>query len=101
MDMELLLADEGCEVLEPVATVEDALSAIAEHEPQVVLLDLNLDGNPTVAIAEELLKRKIPFVIVSGFVKTSVSEPTLQQAPFVQKPWSKAELLRMLAKVLG
>jgi len=100
MQLEDVLAEQGCEVLEPVCTVADALDAVSRHCPDAVMLDLNLNGTPTVAIAEKLIASSIPFVIVSGFVEAAVTEPILKDAPFVAKPWTQTELLQKLNKAL-
>ncbi|MCW2679471.1 MAG: two component LuxR family transcriptional regulator [Frankiales bacterium] len=39
-----MLADRGCEVVEDVDSGEAALVAVAEHDPDVVLMDLDMPG---------------------------------------------------------
>jgi CheY-like chemotaxis protein len=100
MDLEAMLAEEGVEVIEVAATVAAALKALNEHCPDAVMLDLNLDGEPTIEVAERLNSRNIPFVIATGFVERADLDHSLRRAPRVEKPWNRAELLSKLSAVL-
>src|SRR5579871_5875282 len=66
MMLEDMLHDFGCSV-EVVPSVEKALSAIGGRAPDGVLLDMNLHGQNTVAVAEELVSRSVPFLLVTGY----------------------------------
>jgi CheY-like chemotaxis protein len=64
-----------------------------------VLLDINLDGKDSFAIADTLIARNIPFIFVTGYDPRKL--PTCYQTQVVlEKPFSNAILLRMLASVL-
>ena len=65
-----------------------------------MILDLNLDGQTTLPIAEELHRRNIPFVVVSGYGELRQSDPLLQSVPLVPKPWNRDMLLRSLVDAL-
>ena len=101
MDVEDLLAELGCNVLESASTVEHALQRIAENTPEVVILDLNLNGQPTLPVAEALRNAGIPFIVVTGYVETMHLEPALRGAPMLQKPCSGDQLQAGLRQVLG
>ncbi len=100
MEVEQLLLDEGCDVLEFAPTVKAALEAIASFNPDAVLLDLNLDGVPTIEVAEAMNQAGIPYVVVTGYVGSDRLEPPVASAPVVRKPWRKADLLGRLTEVL-
>ena len=101
MDVEDLLEGLGCEVLESASTVEQALQRIADQAPEVVILDLNLNGQPTLPVAEALWTAGIPFIVVTGYVETMHLEPALRGAPLLQKPCSSEQLLSGLRQLLG
>lgn len=101
IDVETLLTDEGYVVLGPAPSVERALALIDAERPDAVLLDLNLNGEPSTPVAEALRERGIPFVAVSGYGETWLKEPALRQAPLVEKPYDHGELVRRLAEILG
>lgn len=100
MHLEHELTDQGCVVLEPVCKVDMALESIEKNVPDGVVLDLNLDGQRTTAVARSLNKRGIPFVIVTGQLEKAAEDPALKNAPLVQKPWSRTELLAKLSNAL-
>jgi two-component system nitrogen regulation response regulator NtrX len=50
------------------ATIDAARAAISEGRPDVVLLDVHLDGVPSDELLEELRASGIPVVVVTGSV---------------------------------
>lgn len=100
MDLEDLLQDHQCEVVGTVSTVASAFAVLSQCQPEIVILDLNLDGDTTLPIVEELHKRKIPFVLVTGYGELRQEEPLLKNVPLVPKPWNREMLLRCLAETL-
>ena len=101
MDIEGLLLERGYEVVGPAPTVERALALLARERPDVAMLDLNLAGEDTVPVAEELRRRGIPFVVVSGYGASRMREGALRDAPFVSKPYDRDDLARSLARALA
>jgi CheY-like chemotaxis protein len=93
-----LLGMEGCIVLGPALRVHEALALIERERPEAAILDLNLRGERTTAVAEALMARRVPFVIVTGYGAEHVpDDPVLQQAPRLGKPFRSRQLLRALA----
>src|SRR5690348_14621278 len=73
----LLLAPD-CDV---VATAEDgpgALAAVAEHNPDILLVDVSLPGANGFAISEELKQRRSPVKVI--FVTAHNSPPYVDRA---------------------
>ena len=66
MMIEDMLADLGCESVVAAATVEKALAAIDAQVIDLAMLDMNLNGNNSPAVAEALAARGIPFVYSTG-----------------------------------
>ena len=73
---EFLVADElgreleshGARVVGPVATVADALAAVADEAPlDAAVLDVNLGGTPVFPVADALVARGVPFVFLTGY----------------------------------
>ncbi|MCF8708974.1 response regulator [Rhizorhapis sp. SPR117] len=100
MDMEDLLLEVGCDVIGTVPTVQGALAILRHQRPEAVLLDLNLGEDSKASTAEELNRRCIPFLIVSGYGRMREKEPALCNVPLVQKSWNRSELLDSLRDVL-
>lgn len=90
----------GYEISGPAATAASAHEMIAEAGADACLLDANLRGNGSEPLAIELLRRGTPFVVVSGYPRSSLTG-CLAAAPFLAKPVKAGELVRMLRSLLG
>ena len=82
----------GCEVVGPVATIEEALAAIGEGDLQGVLLDTNLRGDSSAPVADALLRANIPFVVVTGYGGRALEDEVLDRAPRLIKPFMPTDL---------
>jgi CheY-like chemotaxis protein len=65
----------------------------------VVLLDMNLDGQRNPETANFLLERGIPFAFVSGY--DAVIDPQHADVPLLHKPFTDGELGAVLAELIG
>lgn len=97
--LEEMIGELGYTVVGPAARVSQALSIIESVAIDAAILDLNLDGEPSYAIADALLARGIPFVFSTGYNKNTVREG-YRSVPLLQKPYHIAELTDALAKLL-
>lgn len=97
--LEEMIGELGYTVVGPAARVSQALSIIESVAIDAAVLDLNLDGEPSYAIADALLARGIPFVFSTGYNKNTVREG-YRSVPLLQKPYHIAELTDALAKLL-
>jgi CheY-like chemotaxis protein len=95
------LEDLGYEIVGPVATIPEAIAAIASEKLDAVFLDANLGGTSSAPIAEELAARRLPFVVVTGYGNLDLATPALQAAPRVNKPFTPADLAAILAKTIA
>src|SRR3954469_6426333 len=84
--LEELLGMEGCIVVGPALRVDEALALIERGRPEAAVLDLNLYGERTTAVAEALTARRVPFVIMTGYGAEHLpDEPVLRRAPRLGK----------------
>ncbi len=100
MDLEDRLKREGCDVIGPVPRETKALALLEQDRPDAVVLDLNLDGELPLHLANTLVARQIPFVIVTGYGNRQLDVPALQEAPRVHKPIKTEELVRVLSDLI-
>lgn len=100
MDLSDRLRREGCEVIGPASRESKALAVLERDRPDAVVLDLNLDGKLPVNLAETLVARQIPFVVVTGYGNRRLDVPTLQEAPRLDKPVEMLDLVRTLSDLL-
>ena len=97
----LMLEDLGYEVVGPVATCPEAIEAIAAGKLDAVLLDANLGGTSSAPIAAELARRRVPFVVATGYGNLDLPTSALQAAPRVNKPFTAADLAAVLARTVA
>jgi CheY-like chemotaxis protein len=89
----------GYSVAGVARTVAEALKEYSELKFDVVLLDINLDGNRNPETANYLLERGIPFAFVTGY--DTVIDPHHAHVPLLHKPFTDEELGAVLAELVG
>ena len=99
MDYEEMLLREGATVLGPVGRQSRALALLQRERPDVAILDLNLAGERSTAVAEALAAQGVPFVIVSGYGGGTLHEPALRDVPRLDKPLRAQELVRLVGSI--
>jgi CheY-like chemotaxis protein len=97
--LEDMLADLGCAVVGPAASVNQALAMIDAEAIDVAVLDVNLNGQMSYPIADALAARGVPFVFSTGYNKDSLPN-SYQSFPVLQKPFERLKLGDTLAKLL-
>ena len=100
MLIEDILMDNGATVVGPAARVNKALDLLGSEAIDAALLDVNLAGENTMPVAEELRRRGIPFAFATGYGIAGVPEGFTGQ-PLLQKPFQEHDLNQVLAQVLG
>ena len=101
LDLETLLEEQGCQVLEPARSVERALAVLETGRPDAASLDMNLNGEFSAPVAAALRKRGIPFVVVTGYSGKHEEDPMFREAPLMKKPYDSAEFINTLVRLLG
>jgi CheY-like chemotaxis protein len=96
MLIEDALTDLGCTVVGPATCVDRALALLEGGEVDLAILDVNLNGTRTDAVAAELRRRRIPFIFATGYGTAASAEPG---EPVLPKPFSTAELALALIEV--
>jgi DNA-binding response OmpR family regulator len=98
--MKRLLRVLGADVAGPAATIADAERLVAEHTPDVAIVDINLrDGERSNDLIDRLHAQRIPVVIVTGY--TAVSLPSGKAEAVLQKPVGVETLLAILRPILA
>ena len=94
-----MLADLGCAVVGPAARVPQALAMLAVEAVDAAVLDVNLNGETSYAVADALMARGVPFVFSTGYAKDRLAEP-YRLRPVLQKPFHEGELSAVLETLL-
>lgn len=99
-ELQVVLDRRGFEVTGLAASIEEALGHIARRPLDAAILDVDLDGKPTVPVAEALTRKGIPFMVVTGYARASLP-PAFVPAPYLAKPFAIEPLLAMLGGLLS
>lgn len=100
MDLEMMLQDEGCDVVATVSSVKAALEQIDKHELDCAFLDINLGHEQVFPAADALAKKGVPFALLSGHTKAVVPADH-RGRPALPKPYLKQDVLRILEQLRG
>ncbi len=99
MLLEDMLAELGYAVVGPVTRLDRALDLAREAEIEAAVLDVNLNGHDTYAVADALSARSIPFVFATGYGAKELAE-RFRGTPVTQKPFHRDDLDRALGTAL-
>jgi CheY-like chemotaxis protein len=99
MLIEDMLDEFGCKLVGPATNVPDALELISNESIEVAVLDLNLDGKDTYAIADALRQKNVPFIFATGYGLTGL-RPEYGNRPVLQKPFQSRDLETALSVAL-
>jgi len=99
MMTEGMLADLGCESVIAAATVEKALALIDAQTFDAAILDMNLGGNESHAVADALAARGVPFVFATGY-STHELRAQDHDRPLLRKPFLDQQLAAIMKRLL-
>ena len=91
MNIEDMLLDLGHEVAGIATRLGPAVALAAEGEFDLAMLDVNLAGETSFAVADVLQGRGIPYLFATGYGRDGISAG-YQSATVLQKPFRRAEL---------
>ena len=94
------LEDMGCEVVGVASRLEEALEKIDTLTFDVAILDVNLNGQQTLPVAQALRARGRAFVFATGYAATTMAAE-FRTAPILQKPFQQEDLERALRSALS
>src|ERR1700712_4276371 len=93
-----LLVEAGASVVGPIGYADEAL-AFVDATPDAIdaaILDVNLHGQTSYAIADELAKRHIHFVFATGYGADAL-DPAYRRYPRCEKPFDASAVIQLLA----
>lgn len=97
--IEDMLADLGCESVASTATVDQAIALIDAQNFDIAMLDMNLNGDNSYAVAAALAARTVPFIFSTGYSGQTVRDE-YRDRPVLRKPFSEKELGGILRRLL-
>jgi len=98
MLVEDALLDAGYEVIGPARSVAEAMAMLASERPGAAVLDLNLGGENSLRVADELSARGIPFIVATGYGAGGLP-PHHDEVLVLPKPYDPADLTAALGRL--
>lgn len=86
-----MVADIGHTCIAVARTVGEAMARIETDQPDIVLLDVDLGGQPGYDIAHHCTLKGVPVVFTTGY-STGDVPAALAHCPVLSKPYSSREL---------
>jgi DNA-binding response OmpR family regulator len=108
LEDEWLIADEiesalraaGFDVVGPVGRFGDAIDLLAARPVDVAVLDINLHGERSFVVAEQLAQNATPFMFLSGYSGVVLPE-SLRHRPLLQKPFDAERLCHVVTSLIA
>ena len=94
-----ILEEAGYEVIGPVLNAAEATHAITVDRVDGALLDLNLRGDTSLAMAEAIAMRGVPILFVTGYAR-EILTGKWKGALHLEKPFNDRELLDAVERML-
>lgn len=91
MVIEDAIGELGHDVVGPIAEFHEALALVADGELCCAILDINIRGGNSYPVADILLRRGVPVLLMSGYNVQSLPE-RLQGETLLQKPFTVEQL---------
>jgi light-regulated signal transduction histidine kinase (bacteriophytochrome) len=101
MDTEEALLKLGATKVFSVPNVSAALAVLTVSLPDVAVLDLNLDGETSSPLADELKARSVPFLFATGYGDSVAIPARFSDVPVVRKPITLADLATKIGTAMG
>ncbi len=99
MLLEDMLGELGYTIAAQAARVDQALQAASTAELDLAILDVNLDGESILPVADALAARGTPFIFATGYGGRGLPE-RYRDRPTLKKPFQTDSLERVLQSTL-
>lgn len=91
------LDEAGARVLGPVPSVAAALALVGRDDVDGAVLDVNLGAEHAFTLADELVRRHLPFVFLTGYTRVNLPS-RFSRVPLLEKPMDLDSLADALSR---
>lgn len=88
------------QVIGPAERLPEALALLNENEIDAAILDVKIEGQPSSPVADELIRRGIPFAFASSNSAEELAR-VYPGVPIITKPFSSEHLEHVLEDLLA
>ena len=96
-----VLEDTGCRIVGPVGRLGEGLAHARAEQLDGAILDIDLHGELSFAIAKVLADRGVPFLFVTGYQDREIVPVALRSAPRLDKPVADDHLVAVALATFG
>jgi CheY-like chemotaxis protein len=100
LELQHMLSELGWVVTHFASDIEKAIDIAQTEKFDIAILDVNVKGQTSFAVAEVLRNRNVPVVLATGY-STEIIVENYPGAIFLQKPYLKAELAEAITEALA
>lgn len=100
MNIEMALEDLGCTSISAAGSVAGALSLLAQQSFDAAMIDVNLGGDKSYPVADNLTERGIPFAFSTGYGDHGERRDFDDQL-VLNKPYLIADLVAVFEQLLA
>ena len=101
LTLEAMCEDLGWEMVGPATRLDEALELARTQTFDAALLDVNLDGEMTWAVADVLKAAGIPFAFCTGYEKASILPDRFASEQVMTKPYRIEDVARRLRLMMA
>ena len=94
--LEMLLETHSIEIVGPASTVEEAMTLAETGGADIAILDVNLHGEMIFPVADWLIERGTPVILLTGYVPEFTLPPRFKEVPTLQKPCDNKVLIGLI-----
>jgi CheY-like chemotaxis protein len=100
LELQHMLSELGWVVTHFASDIDKAIDIAQTERFDIAILDVNVKGRTSFAVAEVLRNRNVPVVLATGY-STEIIVENYPGAIFLQKPYLKTELEEAIAQALA
>jgi DNA-binding NtrC family response regulator len=101
LELERMLENFGCDLVGPLASVDQVLEAAQRGRFDGAILDVNLRGRQIFEIMPKLQELGMVIIIASGYEDVTLFPAPFRAMPRLAKPFDESELRRICERVFG
>jgi DNA-binding response OmpR family regulator len=98
-DLSRVLTQHGATVIGPIPSIDAGIRAARTENVDIAIIDINLRGEMSYPIADQLSALNIPVVFATGYDE-EVLRPDLTHLPRIQKPYKLDDVLALVRGLL-